>query len=113
MKSRRSSWALLSALFCAVGTRFILTATRSTSDLADAGVLIGATLLGLALFALFMAAQEHSHLKNLEHHMRYPRHPNTANLANRPSSTTASNQPSNRKPDHQRLPVVVLRKENP
>jgi len=93
MKSRRSLWALLSALFSVAGTSVVLIATYSTSDLADAAVLLGATLLGLAVFALFMALAEHRRLKALTRHM---------------SRNTTASHPANRKPLANSKPLVKV-----
>jgi hypothetical protein len=69
MKTRRSLWASLSVTLSIAGTTVVLLASRRHDGLADGGVLAGATLLGLAVFAVFMAVAEHRRLKALARHM--------------------------------------------
>jgi len=72
MKTLRSLWAFLSAIFCLAGTCLILVEVHSISPFADVGVLAGGTLIALAVCALFMAVEEHLRLKALARHMRHP-----------------------------------------
>lgn len=74
MNTHRSMWGFLSLLLSCIGICILVAAVRTPSDLADAGVLIGAILIALAVFPLFMAGQEHSRLKALRHHMRHASH---------------------------------------
>jgi hypothetical protein len=70
MKSSFSSWALLAGFLSAAGASLLLIAIRSVSDLADAAMLLGATLSALAVFALFTAIQTHAQMKAVSRHIR-------------------------------------------
>jgi len=55
MRTSQVTWIVPSVLLCLIGAALLWVSTHSTGDLADTGVLVGATLTSLTLFPVSVA----------------------------------------------------------
>ena len=69
MRTNRLILIVLALALCSLGTYLLLDSVRDTSQFAEAGVLIGGTLMGLSLFPLITAFEQHSQLKAPARHV--------------------------------------------
>jgi hypothetical protein len=71
MNTYKLAWIAPALLLCLVGYTLVWKSTHSTGDFADAGILLGGTLMGLALFPLSILADHRSRAKELRKHLRH------------------------------------------
>jgi hypothetical protein len=70
MSTSRLTWIVVAVLLCSAGGYLVFDSVRDTGHLADASVLLGGTLIGVALFALSVAVQQHLQVRAMAKHMR-------------------------------------------
>lgn len=73
MRNSRSAWLALSLLFAPPGAYVVYDSVYRPGHMAEAEVLFGATLIGLAVFAMYTAIQQHRLSRAMAKHMTYPR----------------------------------------
>ena len=71
MRTNRSVWVSLSLVLCFVGGYLVFDSVRNPGHLAEGCILLGGTLMGLALFPLRVAVDQHVQLRALSRHMRH------------------------------------------
>jgi hypothetical protein len=69
VKANQLTWIAPSVLLCLIGVALLWVSTHSTGDLADAGVLVGATLTSLTLFPVSVAIDHRLRTKKLREHL--------------------------------------------
>jgi hypothetical protein len=70
MKTDRYVWLVLSVLFFALGTHFLLDSIRHAGPHADEYVLLGATLMALGLATLWIVLEQYLQVRAMARHMR-------------------------------------------
>jgi len=70
-------WIAPAGLLCLVGVAVLWLSTHSTSDLADAGVLTGATLTAFTLFPASVAIDHRIRANKLRKHLTHRHRPHT------------------------------------
>jgi len=74
MRTNRILWASLSLVLCFVGTYVLLDSVYNPGEFGEAGILLGGTLISLALFTTGVAVQQHLQMKALAKHMGHGSH---------------------------------------
>ena len=69
MRTNRSLWVSLSLVLCLVGGYLVSDSVRNPGHLAEGCILLGGTLIALAVFPLLVAVDQHRQLKVLARHM--------------------------------------------
>ena len=69
MRTSQVTWIVPSVLLCLIGAALLWVSTHSTGDLADTGVLVGATLTSLTLFPVSVAIDHRLRTKRLREHL--------------------------------------------
>jgi hypothetical protein len=72
MRNSRIAWIALSVIFAPPGAYVVYDAIYRPGKLAEAEALLGATLIGLAVFAIYMAIEQHRLCRALAKHMTNP-----------------------------------------
>ncbi|HXX16400.1 MAG TPA: hypothetical protein VEJ47_15980 [Candidatus Eremiobacteraceae bacterium] len=70
----RAVWISSSLALCLLGALLIFASLRTSGNLADAGILLGGTLIALALFPLSMLSEQRTRARKLARHMRHSHH---------------------------------------
>jgi len=69
MRTNRSAWVFLSLVLCLAGGYLVFDSVRNPGHLAEGCILLGGTLIALAVFPLRLAADQHRQLRALARHM--------------------------------------------
>jgi hypothetical protein len=62
-------WVALSALFCSVSARVLVDSVRGSGPYAEEYILLGGTLAGLGVAAMFFAVKQRAQIRALAQHM--------------------------------------------
>jgi len=74
VKTSYLTWMAPSALLCLIGAALVWESTHTGGQLADAGILLGATLMALTLFPVSVAIDRHIRAKQLRRHFTHYQH---------------------------------------
>ena len=73
MRTNRSAWVFLSLVLCLVGGYLVFDSVCNPGHLAEGCILLGGTLIALAVFPLRLAVDQHRRSRALARHMGHVR----------------------------------------